>query len=201
MKRCLVWKWILLIIFEVVNLSMQIEYQFELEDESIYTNCSNVQPGTLNINGLFDMTHLSTIMKPEGIELSGNMTSVFNAQPSDRIEVTGNLFYFDRGTWQPTTLNMAIKDFCKVMYDEKQLWYKEWAARVTNKDVIKDNCIKEHGTVFLMETYTIKLRFGSSMPLVSGRYTLRIRVFAIDQSGKKRPNDVCYEVKGTFFKI
>jgi len=134
--------------------------------------------------------------------------------------VTGNLLYFDRGTWQPTTLNMAIKDFCKVMYDEKQLWYKEWASRVTNRDVIKDQCIKNQGvgnncdvssnyfivfsalqTVLLMETYTIMLRFGSSVPLISGRYTLRIRVFAIDQSGKKRPNDVCYEVRGTFFKI
>ncbi|XP_016927514.2 uncharacterized protein CheB53a [Drosophila suzukii] len=201
MKRCLIWKWMLLIIFEVVNLSMQIEYEFELEDESIYTNCSDVPPGTLNINGLFDMTNLSTTMTPEGIILSGNMTNVFNAQPSDRIEVTGNLLYFDRGTWQPTTLNMAIKDFCKVMYDEKQLWYKEWASRVTNRDVIKDQCIKNQGTVLLMETYTIMLRFGSSVPLISGRYTLRIRVFAIDQSGKKRPNDVCYEVRGTFFKI
>jgi len=106
------------------------------------------------------------------------------------------------------------------MYDEKQLWYKEWASRVTNRDVIKDQCIKNQGvgnncdvssnyfivfsalqTVLLMETYTIMLRFGSSVPLISGRYTLRIRVFAIDQSGKKRPNDVCYEVRGTFFKI
>jgi len=87
MKRCLIWNWMLLVIFEVVNLSMQIEYEFELEDESIYTNCSDVPPGTLNINGLFDMTHLSTTMTPEGIILSGNMTNVFNAQPSDRIEV------------------------------------------------------------------------------------------------------------------
>jgi len=66
---------------------MQIEYEFELEDEAIYTNCSDVPPGTLNINGLFDMTNLSTTMTPEGIILSGNMTNVFNAQPSDRIEV------------------------------------------------------------------------------------------------------------------
>jgi len=36
---------------------------------------------------LFDMTNLSTTMTPEGIILSGNMTNVFNAQPSDRIEV------------------------------------------------------------------------------------------------------------------
>ncbi|XP_016999454.3 uncharacterized protein CheB53a [Drosophila takahashii] len=202
MKRCLFWKWeLLIIIFDVINSSMQIKYEFEFEDESIYSDCSDVPPEARNINGLFDMTNLKRIMNQEGIALSGNMTSVFNAQPSDRIEVTANLLYFDRGIWLPTTLNMIVKDFCKVMYDKKQLWYEAWSSHIRNKEAIEDHCIKVYGTLFLMETYTVDLFFGSGMPLFSGRHTLRIRIFAYDQSGKKRPHDVCYEIKGKFYKI
>ncbi|XP_016967692.1 uncharacterized protein LOC108036212 [Drosophila biarmipes] len=202
MKRGILWKWELLIVFKVIGLSMQVEYEFELEDEEIYSNCSEVLPGTLNIKGLFDMTNLRTVMTSEGIEMSGNMTCVFNAQPSDRIELTGSLFYFDRGIWLPTTLNMVIKDFCHVMFDDKQLWYRAWSSRITNRDVIKRDCIKVQGTLIIMDSYTIKLRFGTGIPLLPTRHALRVRVFAIDLStGQKRPHDVCYEIRGNFYKI
>jgi len=46
----------------------------------------------------------------------------------------------------------------------------------------------------------MKLVFGSGIPLGTGRYSIRVQVFAYDQKGKKRPNDVCYEVKGNFYK-
>ncbi|EDW91916.1 uncharacterized protein LOC6531401 isoform X1 [Drosophila yakuba] len=200
MKRRTCWKFELILILKVVHLSQQINYEFELEDESIYTNCSGVPPGTLNIDGLFDLTNYSTTMTQDGILVSGNMTSVFNAQPSDRIELTGSLLYFDRGVWQPTTLNMMVRDFCAVMYDKKQLWYSDWSAHVTNRDVIKKNCIKVHGTLFLIETYHLKIGFGSGIPLITGRYSIRVQVFAVDRKGKKRPRDVCYEVKGNFYK-
>lgn len=47
----------------------------------------------------------------------------------------------------------------------------------------------------------MKLVFGSGIPLGTGRYSIRVQVFAYDQKGKKRPNDVCYEVKGNFYKV
>ncbi|KMY94271.1 uncharacterized protein LOC6734775 isoform X2 [Drosophila simulans] len=194
------WMLHLMLILKVVHLSMQISYEFEIEDESIYSECSDVPPGTLDISGLFDLTNYTTTATPDGIAVSGNMTSVFKAEPTDRIELTGNLLYFDRGAWQPTTLNMMVRDFCAVMYDKKQLWYSDWSSHVANSDEIKDNCIKVPGTLFLIETYNLKLVFGSGIPLGTGRYSIRVQVFAYDQKGKKRPNDVCYEVKGSFYK-
>nr|NP_001014530.1 chemosensory protein B 53a [Drosophila melanogaster]AAX52701.1 chemosensory protein B 53a [Drosophila melanogaster] len=190
----------LILILNVVHLSLQISYEFEIEDESIYSDCSDVPPGTLNISGLFDLTNYTTTITADGLSVSGNMTSVFNAQPTDRIELTGNLLFFDRGAWQPTTLNMMVRDFCAVMYDKKQLWYTDWSSHVVNRDEIKDNCIKVPGTLFLIESYNMKLVFGSGIPLGTGRYSIRVQVFAYDQKGKKRPNNVCYEVKGNFYK-
>lgn len=61
------------------------------------------------------------------------------------LQLTGNLLFFDRGAWQPTTLNMMVRDFCAVMYDKKQLWYTDWSSHVVNRDEIKDNCIKVPG--------------------------------------------------------
>ncbi|KAI8038426.1 uncharacterized protein LOC128254976 [Drosophila gunungcola] len=192
--------WTLLILCGMVKLSGQVQYEFVLEDEAIFTKCKNAKPGTLDINGLYNMTNYSTNMVPEGIEISGNLTSVFNAEPSDRIEVLGSLLYFDRGSWQPTTLNMVVRDFCKVMYDKNQLWYKAWSSHITNSKDIENYCIKVVGTVFVMENYTLSLIFGSGMTLLNGRYTLQVEAYAIDKFSKKRPGDVCYEVIGSFYK-
>lgn len=87
MERKTCWMLELILILNVVHLSLQISYEFEIEDESIYSDCSDVPPGTLNISGLFDLTNYTTTITADGLSVSGNMTSVFNAQPTDRIEV------------------------------------------------------------------------------------------------------------------
>lgn len=87
MERKTYWMLELILILNVTHLSMQISYEFEIEDESIYSDCSDVPPGTLNISGLFDLTNYTTTITADGLSVSGNMTSVFNAQPTDRIEV------------------------------------------------------------------------------------------------------------------
>ncbi|XP_017115348.1 uncharacterized protein LOC108137918, partial [Drosophila elegans] len=193
--------WTLLILCGMFKLSGQTQYEFVLEDEAIFTKCKNAMPGTLDINGLYNMTYFSTNMVPDGIEISGNLTSVFNAEPSDRIEVLGSLLHFDRGSWQPTTMNMLIKDFCKVMYDKNQFWYKAWSSHIINRKEIENNCFKVVGTVFVMENYTSSLIFGSGMASLNGRYTLRVEAFAIDEFSNKRPGDVCYEIIGSLYKI
>lgn len=59
--------------------------------------------------------------------------------------MAASLRYFDRGTWQPTTLNMLIKDFCKVMYDQKQIWYDFYSGHVVNRADVEANCVTVKG--------------------------------------------------------
>jgi len=54
-----------------------------------------------------------------------------------------NLSYLDRGTWTSTVFSLSSRDFCKVMYDKNQLWYKYWTEHVSND--IEDKCLNVSG--------------------------------------------------------
>jgi len=57
--------------------------------------------------------------------------------------------HFDRGNWEPTIFSIAANDFCSVMYDEDQYWYKYWTKHVTNVDSVKGNCLHTMGVSFI----------------------------------------------------
>lgn len=81
------------------------------------------------------------------------LINIFGFFFSVLLQLTGNLLFFDRGAWQPTTLNMMVRDFCAVMYDKKQLWYTDWSSHVMNREEIKDNCIKVPGVGSISSPY------------------------------------------------
>ncbi|XP_017024354.1 uncharacterized protein [Drosophila kikkawai] len=171
-----------------------------MEDGTFYNECKDL-PGALPMEGLFDMTNLNLSLVEDGIQFSGNMTSVWHGlDPSDRIQMTGSVQYFDRGTWVPTILNMLVYDLCKILYDDKQLWYKSWSSHIVNRREIEKECLMP-GTVFILETYTANFRFGSGIYLKPGRYSIRVQNTAYDKFDIKRPNEICYEIRGEFFKV
>ncbi|KAH8253961.1 hypothetical protein KR032_007867, partial [Drosophila birchii] len=202
--------------------SMGIQYEFLLEDERIFSECADKPKGIGNLNNLFDLSNMNFTMDYGGISISGNLTLIWDVQPSDRIEMAGSLRYFDRGTWQPTTLNLLSKDFCKVMYDHRQIWYDLFVKYVANKPEIEDKCIKVKGvrvvyiyvciyvfvlltfkslqTTFVVESYKLDPHIGLGVPLKPGRYAVHIEISAFDKSNVKR-NSICSEMKGEFFKV
>ncbi|XP_039482915.1 uncharacterized protein LOC120446152 [Drosophila santomea] len=192
--------WQLLILMAFIENSMEINYEFTMEDERITSDCQDEAVGTLNIDGLFDWSNATFVMAEEGVTLSGSKTVVWDIQPSDRVELLGSLYYFDRGTWQPTTLNMVIKDFCSVMFDKNQVWYDAYSKHIANSADVKDTCYRVKGSVIQFETYTINLEFGSGVPFQKGRYAIRLKFRAFDKNGKIRPNEICFEIKGNFLK-
>lgn len=58
-------------------------------DTNIFSECSEKPPGALDVNGLFnlDELHISYSDNSDIIHLSGNVTSVWDIQPDDRIVV------------------------------------------------------------------------------------------------------------------
>ncbi|KAH8284746.1 hypothetical protein KR054_000506 [Drosophila jambulina] len=189
-----------LILVNLIYYAMGIQYEFLLEDERIFSDCADKPLGTQNIYSMFDTSNMNLAMDDEGISVSGNHTLIWDAQPSDRIEMAGSLRYFDRGTWQPTTLNILSKDFCKVMYDHRQIWYNLYTNHIANRPDIAEKCITEKGTTFIIQPYKLDPHIGLGVPLKPGRYAVRMEFSAFDSSNVKRPNSICTEIRGEFFK-
>nr|XP_016999478.2 uncharacterized protein LOC108058995 [Drosophila takahashii] len=140
-------------------------------------------------------------MSETGVTFSGNITVMWDIQPTDRVEVTVNVLYYDRGSWQATTLNMIVKDFCKVMFDKNQLWYESFTKHITNSADVKETCFRVKGSQIIFETYTVDFVFSCGFPLKNGRYAIIFMYKAYDENEVKRPIEGCYEIKGEFIKI
>ncbi|XP_039492778.1 uncharacterized protein LOC120452564 [Drosophila santomea] len=174
------------------------KYELMVADEEVFHSCPDPEPGTLDIFGLADLSELSTTMDADGVTLTGNATLRWDVQPEDRIEMSAKLLYMDRGTWTPTVFSLLSKDFCKVMYDKNQLWYKYWTGHIIN-DV--KNCINVAGTKYIHEKYVLSLTATAMGPVTEGRYKANIVFRAYDSSGDLRPTRICVEVQGDLSKV
>ncbi|KAH8347956.1 hypothetical protein KR084_002530, partial [Drosophila pseudotakahashii] len=135
----------LLILLEHNEHSMEIKFKYILEDERIFTKCKDKPPETLDANGVFDFTNGSFDMSETGVTFSGSVTVIWDIQPTDRVELALNVLNYDRGSCQPTTLNLLVKDFCKVMFDENQLWYDAFTKHIQNTADVKEKCFGVKG--------------------------------------------------------
>ncbi|XP_022214858.2 uncharacterized protein LOC111069218 [Drosophila obscura] len=175
-------------------------YELLVADESLFSDCPSQAKGTLNQHGMFDFSNFSSSMNPDGVTIAGSMTSVWDIQPKDRVEMAISLLYLDRGTWQPTGFSMVSSDFCGKMYDDKQYWYKFWSGHIANVNDVRDKCF-QRGTKLLMETYLLSLKASIMGPMRSGRYKAQINFNAFAEGGAKRPPNICFEIVGDLLRV
>ncbi|XP_020809264.1 uncharacterized protein LOC110184954 [Drosophila serrata] len=186
-------KVILLAIFVSLSNGKEALYELALSDEDIFSACSDTKPGTLDVNGFLDLSELFTTLQEDGIQVSGNMTFVWDIQPQDRVKMDIKAFYFDRGTWKPT-FAIIKDDFCKLMYDSSQLWYTYWTEHVINVEDVRDKCTYP-GTKMIFEPYLM-------MPILNftiireGLYKVQFKWRGFDSAGKERPTNICFDVLG-----
>lgn len=55
------------------------------------------------------------------------------------------MMHFNRGTWEPTVFSVATPDFCSVMFDEDQYWYKYWTKHILNREEVEQKCLRTPG--------------------------------------------------------
>lgn len=53
----------------------------------MYSPCDNGPPGAVNISGLYDLSNMTFTMTEKGIYIEGNLTTVWNIRPTDRVSV------------------------------------------------------------------------------------------------------------------
>ncbi|KAH8354471.1 hypothetical protein KR084_011981 [Drosophila pseudotakahashii] len=200
MNLNLVLLWRIIIVLKMIKPSIQVDYEFVFEDESVFAKCVDEPPGYSFITGLFDFTHFRTEMLPEGIHVEGKITSLWDVQPTDRIEGRLSVFHWDRGTWQPTILNLISRDFCKVSLDPKQYWYRSFSKYIINQEEAKEKCFTHMGTEYVFEPFISEIYFGAGFNVPPGRKRIVCTLVAIDLNNVTRPNGICFEMRGEFQK-
>ncbi|XP_039485159.1 uncharacterized protein LOC120447695 [Drosophila santomea] len=193
--------WQLVVFLTAAQHSVGENFEYILEDESVFSECMDAPPGYANMSGLFDISTTNFVMGPEGVHVDGYLTSTWDVQPTDRIEGRLKIVHFERGIWQPTVLNMMSRDFCKSFLDPKQYWYSIFPEHIRNRSEAREKCVNHKGTVYFMVPYVIKMHFGFGFVLPSGRNRMVFTLVAIDENDVQRPNGICFEIRGDFFKI
>jgi len=63
------------------------DYLLLINDPDIYTTCREGPPGSQGLKEAFDISAMSVEMDPDGIHVSGNITSKWDLPRTDRLTV------------------------------------------------------------------------------------------------------------------
>ncbi|XP_016972265.1 uncharacterized protein LOC108039700 [Drosophila rhopaloa] len=186
----------ILIFLQVIRLSFEMNNEFVPEREDLFSECQD-KPGFDYMDKFGDFSLLSRKRgKNGGTYISGNITMVWDVEPSDRVAVEGYLLKLEGGIWKPTVLKASDKDFCRSFYDKKTIYYPYSTEHVINKDEVKEKCLTNPGTVLVVEPFFQRILINFAVPLTVGRHKVVIMFSAFDKAGVKRPRDICMEIIG-----
>ncbi|XP_032590847.1 uncharacterized protein LOC116805064 [Drosophila grimshawi] len=204
-KFCEMWT-----IFLLFGLSCQsvlsANYEFLPEDPDIFSDCRNPPgpPGATNIKGLFSLDELELSLIGDMVHIEGNLTTVWDIQPTDRIYAAARVMHWNRGVWQSTVFDLHTKDLCKILYDKAQYWYTAWVRHVTNVDEVRSKCLYlKDGLKIIHEPFDLKMVYENIQGVkLYGRYKIVIIMEAFEEHKNiKRPTTVCVEIIGDVNRI
>ncbi|XP_023179149.1 uncharacterized protein LOC111605045 [Drosophila hydei] len=184
----------------LVRQSSALKYLFVPENDEFFSDCSKQPDNVLNINGLFDMSNFTIMQKDGVIQMSGNSTVIWQIHPGDRIQVSFQLFRFDRIGWFQTPFSMTVFNICPILYDEPQYWYKYWTKNIINKEDVKDKCVSP-GTQLIHKPFELNLVFELTGLPLNGRYKNIVTVKPFSAKNVMRKTNICIEVEGQFERL
>jgi len=112
--RVVLVSFVFLIIF--IGLSKAYIYKGTCEDDEVFNDCQNQPDGVLNVHGLFNFSEYKYELSGEEIFASGNLTSIWNIQPSDRVQVIFQSFLFIRLTiFKILYFSLMLKYFASIV--------------------------------------------------------------------------------------
>ncbi|XP_017078190.1 uncharacterized protein LOC108112610 [Drosophila eugracilis] len=192
----------LMVLIFAVTSSWAADYELLLEDPDVLSPCTDGPPGSINARQAVNFDDVTIEQDSDTIHLSGNATLTWDVQPTDRITARLDFLHFNRGTWEPTVFSMSTQDFCAIMYDQTQYWYKYWTGFITNRHEVEKKCLKAPGTVLVHEPFDIRLKIDNVRgPTLRGRHKMVIVLHALDERNVPRPNPICVEIIGELVKL
>ncbi|XP_017082370.2 uncharacterized protein LOC108115445 [Drosophila eugracilis] len=190
------------ILTSLINSSWATDYTLVLEDSDLYAECTEGPPGSIGLREAFDMSNIVTDLEEDGLHLSGNCTTVWDIPRTDRIAARMMVMQFERGTWTPTVFSLYAYDFCAVMFDPNQLWFKYWFKYFANREEIKEKCVGTKDTVMVYNPFILKLYLENVIgSTFRGLFKAVVTFEPFDENNIKRPFSLCFEVRGTAEKV
>jgi len=83
---------VVLLFLIYVGFTKAYQYKGILEDDEVFNECKDQPANVLNIKGLFDFSKLTFGLEGDEVSVEGNVTSIWNIQPNDRIKVSTKCF-------------------------------------------------------------------------------------------------------------
>ncbi|XP_052854350.1 uncharacterized protein LOC128263363 [Drosophila gunungcola] len=177
-------------------------YKLEFEDPNIFSPCIDGPPGSIGIPDAFNMDNMVFDLDEEGVHVSGNLTTKWNFPRTDRISSEVHIMYLNRGTWESTIFNMHTPDFCAAIFNENLYWFKYWFKNIENREEIQEKCVATKDTVLKLYPFVLNLILENiRIPVSLGRYKTVFTLEAFDESEKRRPTSLCFEIKGQAAKM
>ncbi|XP_058983615.1 uncharacterized protein LOC109613956 [Musca domestica] len=190
----MLWIWIL----GSVSLAAGHRFDFIRDSEDIAEDCPNM-PDTKGIFDIVDLTGLTIEFNEGYVSCSGEAKMMWeDVEPTDRIAGYGELFKFQRGTWQPTTFFVRVFNFCERQFDNNSIWYDIWTRHIREEH---RKCINHYGHVYHYQPFDVETvnDFPTNM---EGRHKIVIHLDAYDKQNVKRRNAaVCFQISGEFIKV
>ncbi|XP_073840858.1 uncharacterized protein [Musca autumnalis] len=172
-------------------------YEFVFYNQDIFENCPQIL-GNKALHDLMNMSEITFELFEGYLSVVGNATLVWEGvEPTDRVQGKGELYKFQRGTWQVTPLSMVISDFCKVQFDPKTMWYQHWGQHIP---LDERKCINTRGHTYHFEPFNVDTIFDYPMN-IEGRHKIIFELMAYDQWNKRRPKTICIQVVGEIIKV
>ncbi|XP_016958276.1 uncharacterized protein LOC108030101 [Drosophila biarmipes] len=192
----------LMLLFFGVTTCWATDYELMLEDPDIFSTCTEGPPGSISVGEAANFDDFVIEQESDILHLSGSVTVQWDVQPTDRISARVDLLHFNRGTWEPTIFSIATKDFCSIMYDKNQYWYKYWTRFVLHQHEVAKKCLREPGLVLEHEPFDLRLKLENVHgPNLRGRHKMVIKLQASDENDVPRPNSICTEIRGDLLKL
>ncbi|KAH8391725.1 hypothetical protein KR215_000693 [Drosophila sulfurigaster] len=189
--------------FEVLILFLgtasAIHYRLVAENEEIYTACPNQPSNVKHITEFVDVSELQTKDVGDKILVSGNVTSTWNFNPTDRIIGSAKMYRYDRREWDTAFYSISFTDLCSEIFDVRKHVYKFWMQYVVNLQDIKDKCVLR-GVKFIHEPFALDMNIDINAIVPTGRHKAVVILKTIDKEGKIREPTMCLEIIGELIK-
>ncbi|XP_017043694.1 uncharacterized protein LOC108089808 [Drosophila ficusphila] len=191
---------ILLILVVTVSGIWATDYMVILEE--LYSPCTDGPPESISLDEAFDLSNLDAEIAPDGIHVSGNVTTLWSFPRSDRLSARVNIFHFNRGTWDPTVFSVHTYDLCTAMFDKNTYCYKTLFQNTANPDELRDKCLMTKDAIIVYNPFIMKLQVENIFgPQLHGRYKAVIVIESFEDMNVKRPTSACFEIRGDVEKI
>uniref|UniRef100_A0A1B0B3G2 MD-2-related lipid-recognition domain-containing protein n=1 Tax=Glossina palpalis gambiensis TaxID=67801 RepID=A0A1B0B3G2_9MUSC len=170
-------------------------YRFIPDDIDLVSDCQN-HPNFGGVSDLVDLTAFDLSYDDLSVHAKGTIEIVWDVEENDRISTHCELKKFFRGTWQPTTFLVIIKDVCEQMKDTTSILYDVWTKHIISEDI---HCPAK-GSKYVHEQYLISVDFNVSGINMEGRYKIVSILRAYDETNQEKANAICIEFLGDIIK-